>query len=168
MRALVLLVGLPVALSLVLGVTTYLTSDRGGLTAALRKLVEADTDAVKLEGDLKDAQVVSQRRAEVLNDVIERRCSLFEAAARLRDLDKKPANFSWGTFRVYYSAASNEEAHCRQVIRDVTIRLQERADWGLPVIRCLETELKERLKRGPIELPSTDNTPRNTETDRDP
>jgi hypothetical protein len=168
LRALVLLVGLPIVLGLVLGVTNYLTSDCGGLMPALRRLVEASTGRVKLDEDMKDHQVVLRERTEVLNDLVEGRCSLLEAAARFRVLNTNTPHFAWESFHFYYPAASDQEAHCRHVIRVVTVYLEDRPDQGRAVIQRLETELQERLKRGPIELPSPDDSPRHAEADPDP
>jgi hypothetical protein len=168
LRALVLLVGLPIVLGLVLGVTNYLTSDCGGLMPALRRLVEASTGRVKLDEDMKDHQVVLRGRTEVRNDVVEGRCSLLKAAARFRDLNTNTPHFDWERFRSYYPAASDQEAHCQHVIGAVSAYLADRPDRRRAVIHRLETELQERLQRGPIELPSTDESSRHAETDPDP
>jgi hypothetical protein len=151
--ALVLLVGLPVLLGLVLGLTNYLTSDRGGSTAALRELVEANTGRLILDKEVKIQQVVLRERPEVLNDVVEGRCSLLEAAARFRVLNTNTPHFDWEKFHAFYPAASDGEAHCRHVIRVATEYLKNRPDQGRAVIHRLKTELQECLRRGPIKLP---------------
>jgi hypothetical protein len=168
LRALVLPVGLPVVLGLVLGLTNYLTSDHGGLTAALRKLVEANTVRAKLDEDMKEHQVVLQERTEVLNDVVEGRCSLLEAAARFRVLNTNAPHFAWERFYVYYLATSDQEAHCRHVIGTVTTYLEDRPDQGMAVIQRLEAEFQECLRRGPIILPSTDYSSTYARTDANP
>jgi hypothetical protein len=79
--------------------------------------------------------------------VIEGRLALLDAAARFRDLDRQPPPFKWDWFRD--KGRSDEERHCREVIRFVRVQGQA----GAAVAARLEAELRDLLDGGDLRLP---------------
>jgi hypothetical protein len=154
--AFAVLVLLPVALHLVGCGTGYFHPDFWAVTVAYRELVAANEHRVKLDADRKDLLVLPERRAEVLNDVIERRSTLLEAAGRFEELSRNTPRFPWEDFRWTFPGATDGERHCRHLIWAMSTYLADRPDRGTAVIRRLKAELEECLRRGPIQLPAGD------------
>lgn len=85
-------------------------------------------------------------------EVIDGRLSLPEAAARFLALDEEDPEFNWTAFRLYVPGRSDDERHCRQVIRYVEGRLQGRTDVDPGLAERLGAELQDRLDRGGLAL----------------
>jgi hypothetical protein len=128
----------------------------GGWRATYRTVAEEVARLERLERELRETGAATQRRAEVVSAVIEGRCPLPEAAAHFRELNRGLSNFRWEDFRRYYPGGTDGERCCRQVIQYVACRLGDRPDRGAAVVRRLEAELEERLRRGPILLPGAE------------
>jgi hypothetical protein len=126
----------------------------GGRATPYRAVAEALDRLGKLDRERKETDVANRRREEVLGAVIEGRCSLPEAAAHFGELNRSMSGFHWENFRRFYPGASDGERYCRQVIRHVACRLEGRPDQGEAVVRRLEAELEECLRRGPVRLPA--------------
>jgi hypothetical protein len=87
-------------------------------------------------------------------EVIDGRLSLSEAAARFLALDEGDPEFNWTAFRLYVPGRSDEERHCRQVIRYVERQLEGRTDVDPGLAERLEAELQDLLNRGGPDLPA--------------
>jgi hypothetical protein len=110
----------------------------------------------KLEREQRESDAARRGRAEVLDAVIAGRCPLPEAAAAFWGLNRSMSHFNWANFRRAFPAATEGERCCRQVIGHVAGLLEDRPDRGAAVVRRLEAELQECLRRGPILLPGVD------------
>jgi hypothetical protein len=135
-----------------------LTGPWGG-TATYRTVAEELARLERLERELGETGAATRRRAEVVEAVIEGRCPLREAAADFLELNRGLSLFRWEDFRRYYPGATDGERCCRQVIRYVACRLEDRPGRGAAVVRRLEAELEERLRRGPVLLPGDEEAP---------
>jgi len=131
--------------------------DRGpwGRKSPYRVVAEEVERLEKLERHWRETAAAQRRRAEVLDAVIAGRCSLAEAAAAFWELNRSVSGFHWESFRRYYPGATDAERCCRHVLRYVACRLEGRSD-GAAVLRRLEAELEEHLRRGAIRLPGGD------------
>jgi hypothetical protein len=87
----------------------------------------------------------------VVRDLAEGRLELLEAAARLRELDRRNPEFSWELFRQQMPGSSDEERHCRQVIR--LIRTLSATEAYEDRVRHFEAELQGHIDRGTLRLP---------------
>src|SRR5205814_6729952 len=114
-------------------------------TAVVRKNDELER---KREGLL--ARV--HRKQFLSREVIEGRLGLLEAAAQFRALDHAPPDFHWDVFRDANPADSEEERHCREVIRHID-GLSEKHSRVRAIVPRLEQELREHLRRGKLCLP---------------
>jgi hypothetical protein len=110
----------------------------------------------KLERELGETDAATRRRAEVVSAVIEGRCPLPEAAAHFLELNRGLSCFRWEDFRRFYPGATEGERCCRQVIRHVACHLEDEPDGGAAVVRRLEAELEEYLRRGPVLTPGAE------------
>jgi hypothetical protein len=135
--------------------------DRGpwGRTTTYRAVAEEAARLEKLEREREATFAAIGRRAELLDEVIAGRCALPEAAARSWELNRSMPGFHWENFRRFYPGATDGERCCRHVIRHVTNRLEDRPDRGEAVVRRLEAELVECLRRGPVRLPGVEEAP---------
>ncbi|HZY87597.1 MAG TPA: hypothetical protein VFE78_22350 [Gemmataceae bacterium] len=135
--------------------------DRGpwGRTTPYRAVAEEAERLQNLEREREETFVALRRRAEVMDAVIEGRCSLPEAAADFWELNRSMSAFHWENFRRFYPGATEGERCCRHVIRHVACRLEDAPDRGEAVVRRLEAELEECLRRGPVRLPGVDDAP---------
>jgi hypothetical protein len=103
-----------------------------------------------------------QRAAEkyaLAGEVIEGRLSLLRAAARFRDLSARPPAFNWEDFRRTYPGDSDDERHCREVIKFVRQGVQLRPGADPAVADRLEAELRGLLEHGDLRLPGPDDVP---------
>jgi hypothetical protein len=130
-----------------------------GLTAEAGAPPAADSEqAVEAEGRRLDAlsKGVVRRattKEAVVQDLIDGRLGLLEAAARFRDLNERLPAFPWGEFRQVYPGGSDDERHCRQVIAFVLANVRSRPEGDAAVVGRLEAELQGRLDRGDLRLP---------------
>ncbi len=125
-----------------------------GWTANYRAVAAEFERLQKLEWELGETGAALRRRSEVMDAVIEGRCPLPEAAAHFLELNQGLSCFRWEDFRRFYPGATDEERCCRQVIRHVACRLEDRPDRGAAVVRRLEAELEEYQRRGTALVPA--------------
>jgi hypothetical protein len=86
-------------------------------------------------------------RSRLAGEVAAGRLGLLEASGRSLALSRTSAGFPWAAFRARYPAATDEEAHCRNLI--------EHASAGDPALRArLEAELARHLLGGRLKLPT--------------
>jgi hypothetical protein len=103
-----------------------------------------------------DVKRIRQRllhKKELAREVIAGRLTLLQAAARFRDLDRQPPRFYWSAFQVGYPGATDEERHCREVIRYVRMGLLDQPAKRTDLADHLETELQDLLKQRKPSLP---------------
>ena len=116
-------------------------------------------DDVRLQQEVRRGEALSARLAEVPRtraaknrialDLIARRVTLAEAAARFRELDGKtmdPQTYA-RILRLYYAGASDEERVCRKVIRHAMEMVKKQPEVAGALVGRLEAELKEHLAR---------------------
>jgi hypothetical protein len=112
------------------------------------------------EGQLNASYETTQRRVKarlrVMDELIEGQITLMEAAAHFRTLDATlPCRSTYTHWlRTLQPGRSDEERLCNRVIEYVRRTLADRPDLADAVVRRLQAELKDHLKRhGFIELP---------------
>jgi hypothetical protein len=88
-------------------------------------------------------------RERVVQEAIDRRLTLVEAAARFRELDRADPSFLWDSFRVLRPGASDEERQCQSVIEWVSGMLVNDPGRARAESRRLEEELQAVLSHGP-------------------
>jgi hypothetical protein len=128
----------------------------GGREAPYRVVAEEVRRLEKLEQEQQETFRALRGREEVMDALIEGRCSLPEAAAAFWGWNRSMSNFHWENFRRAYPAATEGERCCRHVLQHVASRLEDSPDRGRAVVRRLEAELEECLRRGPVRLPGVD------------
>src|SRR5262249_33717844 len=125
---------------------------------SLRGLAD-DLERQRARGQALDEKVAPIRtrlkaREEIDRGLAEGRLDLLEGGARSRDLTRASPTFSWAQFRQGDPADSDDERHCRLVLRRARIvaaleRGEEEADR---VEARLEEELREHKARGTLRL----------------
>jgi hypothetical protein len=128
----------------------------GGREAPYRTVAGELRRLEKLEREQRETFRALQGRAEVMDALIEGRCTLPEAAVAFWEWNRSMSAFQWDNFRRAFPAATEGERCCRHVIQHVACRLEDRPGGGRDVVRRLEAELEECLRRGPILLPGVD------------
>jgi hypothetical protein len=113
----------------------------------------------RLEREQRETDRALRGRAEVMDALVEGRCTLPEAAAAFWEWNRSMSGFNWDNYRRAFPAATEGERSCRQVIKHVACRLEDRPDGGREVVRRLEAELEECLRRGQVLLPGVDEGP---------
>ena len=83
-------------------------------------------------------------------DLVHGRLSLLEGAARMRDLDRAAPDFAWEYFRLAYPAASDDERHCLEAIRQVRGALLPSDPAGEAAARRFEDELRGHIINGTL------------------
>jgi hypothetical protein len=111
-------------------------------------------------GEEKDAVLaalyeVHVARQAVLADLVARRLTLREAAARFRDLAQDTPDYPWYLLRASFPGPTDDERFCHQVIRHVQSYVSVvRPDEEAEVVARLEAELEAcREPDGTIRLP---------------
>ncbi len=109
------------------------------------------------ETKIQRAMESVRRRAEakqaVARDVADERLTLLQAAALMRDEDRRAPDFSWEEFRRSHDVASDDERHCLEVIEHVLAILPDNSPRAEEVVRRLQAEMREHLDRGTLRLP---------------
>ncbi len=147
LRALWLLVG-----SVVLGAVVLL-SPRMGQGPVQRRKHQPD----ELEERTRGVILRLQRKERLIQRHLAGELTLLETAAHFRALDNGPPHFPWQQFRELVPGASDEERHCREVIRHVRALLYSQDDaTGQEKVERLEAELCEHLRHGPPRLPAVE------------
>jgi len=124
-----------------------------GLLCPPGMLAEEQCRSEVLDGVGRDVRRRSEAKAAVVWALIDGHLTLFEAAARVRDLDRASPNFQWSEFRRFFKGDSDEERHCREVIRHVWAQLPEDSPKTQELLRRLEAELRDALDHGTLRLP---------------
>jgi hypothetical protein len=137
----------------------------GCLAAAVGRLADpwtppglpAAADPETERGRRLDEQILIVRRRSLeqlrlARDVAAGRLGLVEAAAGYRDLTADDPTFNREVFRRVYTAGSDEERYCRQVIVFVRVTLHEQPGPDPAVVGRLEAELQDRLEQGELRL----------------
>jgi hypothetical protein len=108
----------------------------------------------ELERETRTVIAHVKEKYRVIEELLLGRLTLLEAAALFRALDQSLRSFNWEQFRLGYPGDSDEERHCREVIRWVRIEL-ESTDPCLSIATQheLERKLQEHLRRGTLLLP---------------
>src|SRR5262249_28652477 len=99
----------------------------------------------EIEGERDAVFQCREAKIAVVFRVAAGRVSLREAAARFRDINASRRNFPWDRFREAHPGATDDERHCREVIRWVRWWVEEEQGSGRSLSRRLEAELKEHL-----------------------
>ena len=124
---------------------------RLGVRTAVRfhqELEDARARESELETALQEIQNAMAAKHRIAGMVAMGRESLFEAAARFRDVDENRPSFNRTRFRSLLGG-SDDERHCRQVLRYVGDWLEEHQPGKLDaVMDRLEAELRQCLERG--------------------
>jgi hypothetical protein len=98
-----------------------------------------------------------ERKERLAQAVLEGRLTLLEAAALFRTLDEGPPGFNWEQFRRSHAGDSDEERHCREVIKCVCPYPPEEAPrCREEARRRLGADLAEHLDHGTLRLPEVD------------
>jgi hypothetical protein len=168
-----LIIPMAVAAALMPHVTTGGNSDRAGsdrvgkgedYLATLRSPDSGD------EGHNRELiNGVMQRfsaKERVKIDLLARRISLLEAAARFRDLQLRGPPFDWRMWRIImrnrFPNASEDECMCRCVLDSMDMMFSEGSLEALLVMGRLEAELHDHLRRGTLRLRPPAPTPAKT------
>jgi hypothetical protein len=122
--------------------------DFGDVPATMRRYAEQVKRGKRLDEALEDGLDRIEARQRVVRDVIDRRLSLAEAAARFQELDLASPTFNWERFRAETPGATDEERQCRAVLRHVCSELAEDPGRAQAEGRRLEAELRELLSHG--------------------
>jgi hypothetical protein len=112
---------------------------------------EANRDE-QLDEALQATQRRTVAKAELAQEAAAGRLTLFEAAARFRDLDAGVTEDYRCGWRHLAEGASDEERYCRQVIGYARLALRDRSD-GPALLDRLRAQLDEALARGDLRLP---------------
>jgi hypothetical protein len=131
----------------------------GGREAPYRTVAREVRRMEKLEREQRETDRALRGRAEVMDALIEGRCSLPEAATAFWEWNRSMSSFQWDNFRRVYPGATEGERCCRHVIQYIANRLEDQPDGGRAVVRRLEAELEECLRRGPVLLPGVEECP---------
>jgi hypothetical protein len=107
----------------------------------------------RLDRAREAVQVRLRAKAVIARDVTEGRLTLQEAAARMRDLDRRTPGFQWEMFRLQHPSATDEERHCREVIGHIRSNIPLGPPLTEELVRRLEAELQGHLNRGTLRLP---------------
>jgi hypothetical protein len=152
------------ALSLVLVASALAALPRfPGLAAAVGldgwdvpTLLDVISREARLAEQLDEHERATWRRMalkdEVAADAIAGRLTLFEAAARFRDLDADAPEAYRGAWRRSMAGDSDPERYCRQVIGYAAAVLQDPTGEAA-VLQDLTAQLDQALARGDLRLP---------------
>src|SRR5438034_3797151 len=102
-------------------------TDGQGMAARESGLVESlDSRTGSTEQLEIRCQIVSKRieaKRQLLEELLEGKRNLFETAAYFRKLDQGDAHYNWSAFRLFYSGATDDERHCREVLASLEAAL---------------------------------------------
>jgi hypothetical protein len=106
----------------------------------------------RLEGEVQATLRRAAAKEEVAGEAVAGRLTLFEAAARFRDLDADVTEDYRRGWRHLNEGSSDEERYCRQVLAYAEVALRDRTD-DQTVLERLEAQLDQALARGGLCLP---------------
>jgi hypothetical protein len=109
----------------------------------------------ELDGQLDTVRRRTEARKALVRDLGAGRLTLLETAARFRDLDRSAPDFQWDVFRRGYPGDSDDERHCREVIRQLWAFEPLGPAPTRELARRLEGELADYLARGTLRLPES-------------
>ena len=125
-----------------------LRQDGPAARPAERGAEDGPVDAVDRERVASDRR--SEARRRVALDLEAGRLTLLEAAEHFRDLNGSYPGFNWYQFRRHFPGSSDDERHCRQVIKFVA--LESPPGRAASARQRLEAELEGHLRRGTLRL----------------
>lgn len=120
----------------------------GGLAVTRRR-----EDPEKLAAMQADVLERGRRLQEVTEEVEAGRLSLFDAAARVRDIESASPFFPWERFREAHPGTSDDERFCWMVIGMVSPPGLKERQAREPLIARLRAELEGHLRAGTLRLP---------------
>jgi hypothetical protein len=103
----------------------------------------------RIEREVAACDRRSEARRRIALDLAAGRLTLLEAAEHFRDLNEAYPGFSWIQFRDHFPGSSDDERHCRQVIKFVAL---ESPPGQAAAPGRLEAELRGHLRRGTLKL----------------
>ncbi len=106
----------------------------------------------RAERALQDVIRRTAAKQAIALDLVQGRISLLEGAARMRDLDRAAPDFAWKYFRQAYPAASDDERHCLEAIRQVRGALLPSDPAGEAAALRFEDELRRHIINGTLRL----------------
>jgi hypothetical protein len=128
-----------------------------GSTSWLKPMFQPEQyRAEKLDRAQACAVLRMEARRAIVWDLAVGRLALLEAAARMRGLDRRNADFPWEIFRPNHPAASDDERHCLEVIEQLRAHAPLGGSPTEELALRLEEELREHLARGTLRLPDTE------------
>jgi len=107
--------------------------------------------------EIKRQALVRRHEAKqrIVQALVDGQLTLLGAAARFRDFDSRPPEFSWETFRRVYLGDSDDESHCWEVIAAIPVNWDDPTDRAAETVQRLVAELQGYVDRGePIRLPA--------------
>jgi len=81
-------------------------------------------------------------KQEVVRELLERRLTLRQAAARFQTLNAACADYDWEGFRAAFEGRDDEEQHCRQVLSFARMQMGPVSGPGNELIEELDLELE--------------------------
>jgi hypothetical protein len=115
-------------------------------------LAEAQRRSESLDHALQDTARRLEAKEALARALAAGRVTLLEAAARLRDLDRGKPDFNWEEFRRAFRGASDDERHCREVIKWVRMVNVVDTPQDEATARRLEAELQYHIDHGTLRL----------------
>jgi hypothetical protein len=115
----------------------------------------------QLENLRKDLLGREEKKKRLAQDVIDRRVTLWQAAASLRDMESGgvSAVHYANLIRILYPGKTVEESSCRKVISLVKEALEQEPDRCVRVLASLEAELEDETVSSPSPPTLTIQTP---------
>jgi len=144
--------GLVAALSLFPSWAAAVGLDLWNVPAAVDALEQEAQLDDRLDGEVQAALRRTVAKSQVAGEAVEGRLTLFEAAARFRDLDADATEDYRRAWRATVGGSSDEERYCRQVLGYAELVLRDRSDDPAALGR-LKAQLDQALARGDLRLP---------------
>jgi hypothetical protein len=110
-------------------------------------LAEARSLSREPESRMDAILAVESAKCKVLEELVNGKVTLREAAARFQELDQTVLGQSWPEFRRIYAGRSDEERYCRKVVIVARGYLESSPDQSDAVMLRLETELQAQLEQ---------------------
>jgi hypothetical protein len=104
----------------------------------------------RIEREVAACERRREARRRIALDLAAGRLTLLEAAEHFRDLNEAYPGFSWIPFRRHFPGSSDDERHCRQVIKFVA--LEGGPGRAATARERLEAQLQDHLRRGTLRL----------------
>ena len=135
------------------GTTRRLGLDFWNVPALGLQLQQDEADRVELQRETERDIGRVTAKAGAVQDVLEGRLTLWQAAALFRALEVDAPERNRQLIARHVPAATDEERCCREVIAWVIVVEEREPDGGRGVARRLAAELQDALRRGRLSLP---------------